>query len=69
MELPFVFGSPQSAKPALELPGESLLKNGQLEEAETVLKSSLKRTPNKAGSVSALAAVEKRHMSCSGHGK
>ncbi len=58
MDLPFGFGPPQPAKPALELLGESLLKTGQLEEAKTILKTSLSRTPNKAASVSALEAAQ-----------
>jgi len=57
--LPFGFGPPKPAKPSLELLGEVLISLKMYDEAKTVLESSLKRTPNKALTVKALAKIGK----------
>ena len=58
MELSYGFGPPYPEKPSLELLGEMLIATGQYEEAQTVLKQSLSRTPNKAISKKALEKTE-----------
>jgi hypothetical protein len=59
MNLPFGFGPPKPAKPGLELLGETLVIMGQFEEAKEVFNNSLKRTPNKISSVTALSKIPK----------
>lgn len=58
MGLPYGYGPPEPEKPSLELLGETLLAMERFSEASEILETNLTRTPNKAVSVSALAATE-----------
>jgi hypothetical protein len=55
--MPFMFGPPFVDKPSYELLGEILLAAGRKDEAVEAFRSALARTPNRAKSVTGLAAA------------